>query len=119
MSIRTLSPAVTITNLPGTDCALFGAKRFAEPISIMLFRFLNLSPPCAASAARASSSGVLFAVIAGAAAIALDAGVEALLLDFAASGPWAIAAAQSRIRNTGIGRYLFIKDSSKKYRREG
>src|SRR5438128_9815189 len=33
-------------------------------MSIVLFTFLNLSPPCAARAARASSTGVLFAVIA-------------------------------------------------------
>jgi len=47
-------------------------------------RFLNLSPPCAARAARASSSGVLFAVIAGGAVIVL---VEVVGVGFAAFGP--------------------------------
>ncbi len=84
------------------------------PVSIVLFTFLNLSPPWAASAARASSNGVLFAVIAGAAAIVFVAGVAVAELDLAASGPWANAAAQNTIRNTGVGRYLFIMDSSKK-----
>src|SRR6185503_20470815 len=37
----------------------------------MFFRFLNFSPPCAAKAARASSTGVVSAVIAGGAGIVL------------------------------------------------
>src|SRR6266404_873444 len=106
ISMRTLSPAVSMTNLPGIDEALFGAYRSAEPISIILFRFLNLSPPCAANAARASSIGVEAAVITGAAGIAFDAAVAAPL-DFAASGPWATAAELIRSK-TKSGAYLFI-----------
>src|SRR6266850_3135790 len=104
--MRTLSPAVTMTNLPGIDAALFGGYRSAEPISIMLFRFLNLSPPCAVSAARASSIGVVLAVMAAGAGIVLDAAVAAPL-DFAASGPWAIAAELISSR-TSVGAYLFM-----------
>src|SRR5712692_3055236 len=75
----------------------------------MLFRFLNLSPPCAAKAARASSSGVLFGVIAGGATIELVAGVfEGLGLT--APGVWASAAMQSRNKTTSVGAYLFIED---------
>src|SRR6267154_2316704 len=112
--MRTLSPAVTMTNLPGIDAALFGAKRSAEPISIMLFRFLNLSPPCAASAARASSIGVVLAVIAGGAGIVL---VEAAAapLDFAELGSCAIAAELIRSR-TSVGAYLFMWASFRELR---
>src|SRR5882762_9424216 len=72
----------------------------------MLFRFLNLSPPCAISAARASSIGVVLAVIAGGAGIVLDA-AGAAPLDFAAPGPWAMAAELIRTR-TSVGAYLFM-----------
>src|SRR5258708_32934153 len=72
----------------------------------MLFRFLNLSPPCAVSAARASSIGVVLAVIAGGAGIVLDAAVAAPL-DFTAPGPWAMAAELIRTR-TSVGAYLFM-----------
>jgi hypothetical protein len=72
----------------------------------MLFRFLNLSPPCAANAARASSIGVEAAVITGAAGIAFDAAVAAPL-DFAASGTWAMAAELIRSKKR-TGAYLFM-----------
>src|ERR1700704_3976195 len=71
----------------------------------MLFRFLNLSPPCAMSASRASSSGVVAAVMAGGAAIVLVA--TAVPLDFVAPGPWAITAALNRSK-TSVGVYFFM-----------
>src|SRR6266704_3498523 len=72
----------------------------------MLLRFLNLSPPCAISAARASSIGVVLAVIAGGAGIVVDAAAAAPL-DFAASGRWAMAAKLIRSK-TSVGANLFI-----------
>src|SRR5258706_11619579 len=86
ISMRTLSPAVTITNFPGIDEVLLGAYRTAEPTSIILFKFLNLSPPWATRAARASSSGVVVVVIGGGAGI-VETGV---LFELPASGAWAI-----------------------------
>src|SRR6266700_2176386 len=76
----------------------------------MLFIFLNLSPPWAASAARASSIGVLFAVIVtaeDALAVVFAAVVEAAGLT--AAGSWAIAALaiKERVRTR---KYFFISN---------
>src|SRR6266536_5420430 len=77
----------------------------------MLFIFLNLSPPWAARAARASSIGVLFAVIVtaaeGALAVVVPAVVEAAGLT--AAGSWAIAALviNERVRTR---KYFFISN---------
>src|SRR2546425_6259591 len=103
------SPAVTSANFPGIDCALVGPYRSTLPKRTMLLRFLNLSPPCAARAARASSRGVLVAVIAGAALIVL---VELVGVGFAAFGPWAITAVLSKnVRTASVDALLFMADS--------
>src|SRR6266853_3671774 len=81
----------------------------------MLFRFLNLSPPCAASAARASSIGVVLAVIAGGAGIVLVEAAAAAPLDFADLGSWAMAAELIRSR-TSVGAYLFMWASFRELR---
>jgi hypothetical protein len=68
----------------------------------MLFRFLNLSPPCAAKAARASSIGVLFAVIAGA---EIGPGVVIVVDPLGiAEGCWAGARAAIESKTTSVGR---------------
>src|SRR5436190_8921660 len=71
MSTRTFSPAVAIANVPGKDCALLGAYSVTLPVTKLLFIFLKLSPPSAASAALANSVGVLLSVIGGGAGITL------------------------------------------------
>src|SRR6266568_3988145 len=77
----------------------------------MLFIFLNLSPPWAASAARASSIGVLFAVIVTAAEAALAVVVPAVVeaAGLTAAGSWAIAALviNERVRTR---KYFFISN---------
>ncbi len=62
-STRALLPAVTMMKFPGRGCVEFGAYKSTEPRRMILFTVLNLSPPCAASAARARSSGAVVAVI--------------------------------------------------------
>jgi hypothetical protein len=77
-----------MTNFPGTACEEFGAYSSTSPISTRLFKFLNLSPPWAARAARAKSIGALAALIAAVArAGAVGAGVG--LLAFVAA--WSCA----------------------------
>src|SRR5438552_599872 len=71
----------------------------------MLLRFLNLSPPCAIRAARASSRGFVSAVIAGAAGIELDTALAAPL-DFAASGDWPKAVADPIRSRISVGANL-------------
>src|SRR5260370_5757149 len=104
-----LERAVKRAKWPGKATVWFVAYRSTLPKSARLFRFLNLSPPCAANAARASSTGVLFAVIGGGAGIVLAAAAP-LPLDFA-SGAWANAAEVHRNKTTSVRAYLFMVDS--------
>src|SRR6266536_2842502 len=110
ISMRNLSPTVTIANVPGIDCDWLGAYRFALPIIVVLLRFLNLSPPIAVKAARASSTGVLLSVIAGGAGMVLVS-LEVLPLVLAASGVWANEGDMIRKNMISVRAYGFIADS--------
>src|SRR2546423_8323171 len=109
MSMRNLSPTVTMAKAPGIDCDWLGAYRLALPIIVVLFRFLNLSPPIAAKAARASSTGVLLSVIAGGAGIVLV--TAAAPFDLAASGVWANEGDMIRRNRISVKAHFFITDS--------
>src|SRR5262249_28588351 len=84
----------------------------------MLLRFLNLSPPCAASAAAASSVGVLFAVIAGVAGA--DFATAGAPFDLPGSALLANAVehrVRKTTRETAAGAYRFMLGPSD-YRNE-
>src|SRR4029450_13231691 len=106
------SPAVIRENFPGTAWALFGAYRSTLPYSHMFFRFVNVSPPCAAKAARASSIGVELAVIAGGGVIPFVAGDGVPLVEGAMPPAlWAPAMPALKIRIRSDGASFFIGEA--------